>query len=197
MAEHGFIQGEAGSIEYLLEMRSHEKLLILSHPHPLYGGSMLDGVLEVIDQASAEQNWSTLRYNFRGVGQSQGEFDQGQGEVDDLASVVNQMRTPFSKLSLGGYSFGAAVTLDYAQSNAFDDRLILIAPPTSSTLPLLHTETDVIVGTKDQISDVKVLRTWSESCDKVTVHELDDADHFLGGYSQDLKRICGQLLIGD
>ncbi|MCH2354527.1 MAG: alpha/beta hydrolase, partial [Pseudomonadales bacterium] len=82
--------------------------VIFCHPHPLYGGSMFDAVLDTVEKAVAPLNLSTLRFNFRGVGSSDGEHDHGDGEVNDLVSVVEwlrQAKSP-SAVSVAGYSFG-------------------------------------------------------------------------------------------
>ena len=193
MSELGQIQGEAGQIEYLFEKRASQVGLVLSHPHPLYGGSMLDGVLQTIDQAVSATDISTIRYNFRGVGASQGEFDHGEGEIQDLGSICEKFKHDFEDMYLGGYSFGALVTLNYAKRRDFDGKLVLVAPPTTVQLPSMSAETHVIVGDSDHISDMNVLNEWQQGNRSVTLHVLDEADHFLAGYSSDIQQIVREI----
>ena len=86
-----FIQGPAGPIEAMLEqpIDNGAAVAILCHPHPMYGGSMNDAVLGLVGEALAEVGVNRLRFNFRGVGESRGRFDEGRGEADDLLAVID------------------------------------------------------------------------------------------------------------
>ena len=193
MKQFGQIQCDSGSIEYWFERRSETTGVVLSHPHPLYGGSMSDGVLATIDAALESLELSSLRYNFRGVGGSSGEFDQGIGEIEDLRCVVGDFQAEVQHINLVGYSFGASVTLNYAHQTKFAGKVILVSPPTTNPLPQLAAETHVLVGSEDQVSNLSVLREWSQECKDVTLHELDDADHFFAGYSADLRSVISRI----
>jgi alpha/beta superfamily hydrolase len=89
--------------------------LVMLHPHPLYGGSMEDSRLQLISQAAVEAGINTLRFNFRGVGTSQGSFNQGIGEVQDAICAVNHLRNhphiDKTRIALLGYSFGGSIAL--------------------------------------------------------------------------------------
>ena len=109
------------------------KAIIICHPHPLYGGSMDNKIVHAIHNIFSKMGFSTLRFNFRSVGNSEGSFDSGNGEVLDiqeakkfLLSKVNKLKTIF----LAGYSFGSFVASKYATKDILSiEEVILIAPP--------------------------------------------------------------------
>lgn len=104
------LQGEAGTIEALIDRPTGESRghAVVAHPHPLFGGTMDNKVVQTLARAMVQCGWTTLRFNFRGVGASQGEHDHGQGETRDLLTVVRQL-APQGPLALAGFSFGAFV----------------------------------------------------------------------------------------
>ena len=107
-----FFDGPEGQLEGLLVLRESRMGAVLCHPHPLYGGSMHDTLLGSLHTAIASQNCSTLRFNFRGVGSSDGDHDKGDGEVSDLVAAVDYLHSKGSgEIILAGYSFGAAMCL--------------------------------------------------------------------------------------
>ena len=177
--EFGTTNGESGEIEWMFEPASSLNALVLCHPHPLYGGSMLDGVLETTSRVAISLNISTIRFNFRGVGASAGTFDHGVGEVSDLTSIVGEFEARFERLILCGYSFGANVVLSYAAQASEDRDLVLFAPPTQDALPDLETKVDLIAGDHDPISSIEVLSDWTQVKTNRTLHVIEDADHFL------------------
>jgi alpha/beta superfamily hydrolase len=82
---------------------------VIAHPHPLFGGTMDNKVVHTLARAFVQCGWSAVRFNFRGVGASQGDHDDGRGEMDDMLAVVAQQAAPGLPLALGGFSFGAFV----------------------------------------------------------------------------------------
>ncbi|MCE2407410.1 MAG: hypothetical protein J4G19_07895 [Pseudomonadales bacterium] len=192
--ELGTTKGEVGDLEWLFESASTPHALILCHPHPLYGGSMLDGVLEIAAQVAKSQNISTIRFNFRGVGASTGSYDQGIGEVADLASVVKEFETRFEKITLSGYSFGAGVVLKYAADSSDNRDLLLIAPPTQNGLPELTNNVQLVVGDNDPISELSVLSSWVQRNPDRSLHVIEDADHFLAMFGLDLVDVLKRAL---
>ena len=180
-------QGPGGQLEWMLEYRGDSRCLILCHPHSLYGGNMLDGILESASNAVAALDGSTVRFNFRGVGGSEGEFDQGLGEIDDLYAIVEAFAPKFQTISLGGYSFGAHVAADYSARENHTGKLLLIAPLSSSEKPILRADTLLIAGDNDQFVDLKSVQDWFEQLPSATLHVLDDADHFFTGYRRDIE----------
>src|SRR5207302_5589741 len=107
--ERIFIDGAAGRIETVIERP--EGMLrgaaLVAHPHPLYGGTLDNKVVQTLARALIELGYESWRPNFRGVGQSEGSHDEGRGEVEDLAAVLEHMK--FERLVLAGFSFGATM----------------------------------------------------------------------------------------
>ena len=192
--EFGKTLGEVGDIEWMFEPASSNRALLLCHPHPLYGGSMLDGVLEVASQVAISLDISTIRFNFRGVGASAGSYDEGIGEIADLTTIVNAFESRFEQLILGGYSFGAGIVMKYAAQSTQNRDLVLFAPPTQSSFPDLDTNVDLIVGDNDPISSIDVLLEWSQGIPKRALHVIEDGDHFLGAFGPDLVDVLKRVL---
>ncbi len=192
MPEHLTIPGPAGALEArqtgLGEGGAAGRIAVLCHPHPLYGGSMNDGVLGVLADALHRHGIATLRFNFRGVGGSEGRHDGAGGEVADLRAVVVWVQTvhPGSGLLLGGYSFGASTVCQLLAAPGAPDaeRVLLIAPPVGN-LPAPEPESaaDVFVGDADAFVDASALQQWQSA----RVHVLPGADHFFGGQWQTLE----------
>ena len=110
------IQGRA--VEAVLEQTEEQAakgLAVVAHPHPLYGGTMDNKVVQTLARAFVQTGWNCLRFNFRGVGQSEGVFDEGQGETQDLLALVEQL-APTGPLALAGFSFGAFVAAQALQA---------------------------------------------------------------------------------
>ena len=189
------VKGEAGWIECLNEPADSPHGMILCHPHPLYGGTMLDGVLESTCHVAKTLGISTVRFNFRGVGASAGEYDNGQGEINDLAAIVEAFRPNFDAFCLAGYSFGARIALDYTASNPLKGSLLLFAPPTQATFPNIENETHTVVGDQDTISSHDVLENWTRQSIARTLHVIDDADHFLAGFGRELQDVVTDVLV--
>ena len=126
-----YIAGPSGKIECQLDQVAdggNGAVAVLCHPHPLYGGSMHDRVLSTVAYRFIESGIFCLRFNFRGVGSSEGVHDNGEGEKDDLISVIDYVRTEFQPQSIWtvGYSFGSLIvwkTLDVINP----DRTLLLS----------------------------------------------------------------------
>lgn len=192
--EFGTTHGEIGSLEWMFEPASSAIGMVLCHPHPLYGGSMLDGVLEVTSRVASSLDISTIRFNFRGVGASAGAYDEGIGEVADLSVIVNEFESRFDALILSGYSFGGSVALTYASQALINHDMLLFAPPTQNAFPDVTSKVDVIVGDNDPISAMDIVREWTEVHSNRTLHVIEDADHFLGSYGRDLAEVVEHVL---
>lgn len=129
------IAGPAGVIELACALPAEppRALAIICHPHPLFGGSMGNKVVTTTERSLRELGAATLRFNFRGVGKSEGRFDQGSGESEDLTAVYNHARRYFAELPLwlAGFSFGSYVAARSANALGAE-HLISIAPPVES-----------------------------------------------------------------
>jgi len=124
------IQGAAGDIEIASQVpESPRAIAVIAHPHPLFGGTMDNKVVTTLARAFTEGNCATYRFNFRGVGGSHGEHDEGAGETDDMVRVIEFARGQSESLPLmlAGFSFGGAVATRTSCRVDFD-QLVLVAP---------------------------------------------------------------------
>ena len=133
------VAGPAGAIEVAVDqppgVDAPRGVAVLAHPHPLFGGTMDNKVVQTMARAFLQMGYRTVRFNFRGVGSTEGVHDEGRGESDDLLAVVAAQRTTGLPLVLGGFSFGAYVTtLAAARLEGAEraERLLLSAPPRSA-----------------------------------------------------------------
>jgi len=189
--ENFLIQGPVGVLEALTvspaDYQAGTPIAVVCHPHPLHGGTMSNKVVYIVAAAFADMGLPTLRFNFRGVGHSQGRFDHGKGEVDDLMAVVKwfKQRYPDAPLWLAGFSFGAYVAYQ-AQASIDAERLVLIAPPITMydfnaaapvTIPWM-----VFQGGKDDLVPAQEVSMWAHKQPNPPQYEwVGDADHFFHG----------------
>jgi alpha/beta superfamily hydrolase len=198
--EQIFFDSEGLKIEGLLEDLSGERGIVVTHPHPLYGGEMHNNVVEAITQAYRENGYSTLRFNFRGVGRSEGSYDDGKGEQEDVRAALKAMGK--KNMDLAGYSFGAWVNALGLAKFEEAQRLIMVSPPVSfidfSFLPYSSKIKLVICGTRDEIAEYKrvekMLPKWNE---QAVFRVIQGADHFYSGYEEKLKLIIREFLEND
>jgi len=195
---HFLLDGPSGKIEALLTVpdtnNAHDAIGVVCHPHPLHGGSMNNKVAHTIAKTFVELSVPTIRFNFRGVGQSIGEFDEGIGEQEDLFAVVNQMREfyPFESLWLAGFSFGSFVAFK-AHKRVEAQRLITVAPPVrmfnfeDSELPACSWL--LIQGMADEVVSAEEIINWANKLNSPPdIITLDEASHFFHGRLNDLKK---------
>ena len=191
------IPGPAGRIEAAFDAAEAPALPILAivcHPLPTEGGTMHNKVVTMAARALRESGVATLRFNFRGVGASDGAFDDGTGELDDLRAVAGwaRERFPGHALWLAGFSFGAWVSLRAAEELGAA-ALISIAPPVGRswafgdialpTMPWL-----VIQGDADEIVDANAVRDWVTGLPSPPVLvEMPDTSHFFHRKLMDLR----------
>jgi alpha/beta superfamily hydrolase len=173
--------------------------LVVCHPHPLYGGDMDNPIVGLVARVGSGIGLTTLRFNFRGVGRSTGNHDQGEGEQDDLRAAVRMLRSRLPDrcpLGVAGYSFGSWIAARVARSAASIAALCLIAPPLRMLDfgPLDGAGMDVLLvsGTRDPYCPTRDLETFAERLPAVHVERIDGADHFfldtlgpLGGLVRD------------
>ena len=172
-----------------------DSLAVISHPHPLFGGTMDNKVVTTLERFYQGLGYSTIVYNFRGVGLSSGTYDNGEGEQLDLAAVVDWARNEmhFGQLVLAGFSFGAYVTLS-AQSKLQADRLMIVAPPVGlydfSRIEEVEVPWSVVVGFEDEVVDAKEMVNWVVNRQlKPSLHCRSQASHFFHGQLIWLKKI--------
>ncbi len=187
--EKSLIAGPAGAIEIAAHVSGDSPpraVAIIAHPHPVFGGTMDNKVITTLARAMFDAGAATYRFNFRGVGKTEGAHDDGRGETDDLLAVLAyaQQTHPGKPLWLAGFSFGGAVTLA-ASAQIAADEMVLVAPafermshwaniagggkPPVSTL-LIHGENDETVPLADSLK-------WARPRE-IPVCVVPNADHF-------------------
>lgn len=166
--------------------------VVITHPHPLYGGNMHSPVVETIAASFHQQGFTALRFNFRGVEGSQGRYDEGRGEQDDVAQAVAYLQGQgYGPIVLSGYSFGVWVNARFAAGRMPDIAMTMVSPPTAfmdfrevRRLPGLGM---VITGSRDDLAPPDMLRRivpkWNPDAGLLVV---PGADHFFGRHLDDL-----------
>jgi alpha/beta superfamily hydrolase len=204
------VQGSAGRLEVLSyeTTESARGLAVICHPHPIQGGTMNNKVVTMLHKAFAEKEFHTVRFNFRGVGESEGVFDEGIGETTDLRTVLDwaSARYPGLPLYLAGFSFGSFIAYRLASDPRYKDKivqLISIAPPVQYTefhdLPVPACPWLVVQGEQDEIVEAKAVYAWLESVDKaVEIVRFPEVGHFFHGKLTELKEaIKTHLVLGN
>jgi alpha/beta superfamily hydrolase len=194
----GILQGRLSN-----ETSRHRGALIALHPHPLYGGNMDNKVVEAAVRAGQACDLITLRFNLRGVGGSQGSYDEGIGEQDDIGAALDFLRQRFSPqtMSLVGYSFGAYVALAYChRQNHGVDSLFLISPPPfllpdelSLDLPVVK---KIALGEHDEIALAEEIKSRiSMKRAKELIQVIPGADHFFWGKEGEIEKLLVTELV--
>ena len=198
-----FIPVAHGRLEAIIKEPSDQPtgVALVLHPHPLGGGTMHNKVVFRAAAALQEAGLVTLRINFRGVGQSTGEHDEGRGELDDVRAGLDYLagNYPGLKILLCGFSFGARVGLEVGIADDRVNYLIGIGTPLNRydfgflercRKPLL-----LVHGERDEHGDIEKVRSLvSQIQSRVDVQlvVIPDADHFFEGQLNDLKRAIGE-----
>ena len=197
MIKNTFVTGPAGNLEVVINEENKTLWAILCHPHPLYGGNMDDAIVRIVEKALSNQRISTLRFNFRGTGFSEGKHDDGNGEVEDLLSIFNWVSDSYKpeKIIIAGYSFGAVIAAK-STLQIKSDLVLLIAPPTRAIRPDFFTESAVvaITGSQDDFVNNKDLASLVEKSPNLKVTVIDGADHFFSGKQTNLYTIIESIL---
>jgi alpha/beta superfamily hydrolase len=187
-------------LEGILTRGTGSQGIIITHPHPLYGGDMNNPVVKTVARTFAAADCATLRFNFRGTGSSQGKFAEGEGEIDDLLAAREYLlEAGIKDITFAGYSFGAWVIVNAAAAGKLDNEpLILISPPAAmlpfaKSLKLPHLK-QVITGELDQIAPPapvkELIASWNPAA---SLAVIPDCDHFFHGFQPDLAAILKKL----
>jgi len=179
--ERVFIDGAAGRIETFIERPAGATrgAALVAHPHPLYGGTLDNKVVQTLARTFLELGYVALRPNFRGVGASEGVHDEGRGETEDLLRVAAYAKENFGDLPLvlAGFSFGAAVQTQVAQRTS-PHRVVLVGVAVgrfpSEAVP---SDSIVIHGERDETVALAKVLDWARP-QELPVVVIPGADHF-------------------
>ncbi|GKS70276.1 hypothetical protein W03_22800 [Nitrosomonas sp. PY1] len=196
--EKFFVAGAAGKLETVLARPSAppKGVAIVAHPHPLYGGTMNNKVAHTLFNTLLELGFVTVKFNFRGVGQSEGVFDHGIGELVDVLTITNYIREQYSDLLdlpllLSGFSFGGAIQLHAAQT-LNPEFLILVAPSVvhleAPIPPEKNRYTLIIQGDQDDVVVPESIMAWAAP-QSLPIVMIPGASHFFHGKLMILKNL--------
>ncbi len=194
-----WIDGPAGRLQVHIDepQTSRPGAAVVCHPHPQYGGTMHNKVVHTLVRAFNLAGLPALRFNFRGVQDSEGTYDEGRGEVDDVLAAVHAARArwPQGPLWLAGFSFGAAAALRAAGDALPDGGLVTVAPPVGyfAARPLTGLPAApwlLVQGDADDVVDPPEVLTWaSRQQPEPVVHVLEGVGHFFHGHLPQLRSL--------
>lgn len=200
------LQGAAGAIQALRDQaplapeQTPRGVAIIAHPHPLFGGTMDNKVVQTLARAFVHSGWTAVRFNFRGVGDSAGVHDNGIGEAQDFLSVVQQV-APEGPIALAGFSFGAFVT-SHAIARLWPERnieqIVLVGTATSrfevASIPAeAHLRTLILHGEHDDTVPLSTVMDWARP-QTLPVTVVPGGGHFFHGQLGLLKNLVARHL---
>jgi alpha/beta superfamily hydrolase len=193
-------QSDGLQIEGLLGRQSGERGVVITHPHSLYGGTMYNQVVEILVRAYQDKGLTTLRFNFRGVGESEGTYEEGRGEKEDVISALRYLYgLEKSAIDLAGYSFGAWVNAHLTPSDFSVSSMIMVSPPVA-VLDFSFLSSDqrikaVVAGGRDDIAPAgrisRLMATWNPAA---LFEVINGADHFYSGKIEILASVLSRLI---
>ncbi|MFG6467763.1 alpha/beta hydrolase [Roseateles sp. BYS87W] len=192
--EKRLVAGPAGALEVAIDLPAAGVTplgtALICHPNPTQGGTMDNKVVQTLARAFIHLGWRAVRFNFRGIGKSEGAWDEGRGEVDDALAVLAAERTAGAPLVLAGFSFGGYVASRAAQRLADPaQRLVLVGPATSrfDTAPV-PADTVVIHGEVDDVVPLSSVLDWARP-QSLPVTVVPGVGHFFHGQLPLLKSL--------
>ena len=204
--------GPVGSLEGLCDVPSGMPIkgpAVICHPHPLFGGTMQNKVVQTLAKAFVQNGWRAVRFNFRGVGGSEGVYDEGRGELEDLMHVIAQSQTlalqgsapTGSALALAGFSFGAFVASQAVAQMADNpnlDKVVLVGTAASNFLvaPVpqeLHEKTLLVHGEVDDTVPLSSVMDWARP-QSLPVTVIPGVAHFFHGQLPLLRNLVSRHL---
>ena len=197
------VDGPAGLVECAVDRPegAARGLAVVCHPHPQFGGTLDNKVVQTISRALIGLGWASVRFNFRGVGASQGAWDDGRGEVDDALAVIAawRARPEFASLPLvlAGFSFGGYVAVEAAHrlpAEAKPRRLVLVGPSTEKQqVENVPADTVVIHGESDDVVPLSATLAWARP-QNLPVIVFPGVGHFFHGQLALLKQVVAREL---
>ncbi len=197
-----FIPGPAGRLEakYYKSKKKTSPIALILHPHPQYGGTMNNKIVVETFNTFMDNEFSVCRVNFRGVGKSDGEFDNGQGELADAAAALDWIeRENFdnSQCWIAGFSFGSLIAMQLLMRRPEINRFTIISPQPNvydfSFLSPCPTSGLIIHGKKDELVSMQSIndlknRLLSQKGINVQFDQIIDANHFFSNSEENLKK---------
>jgi uncharacterized protein len=198
------LPGPAGNLQAMLSQpaaRTNHRAMLICHPHPLHGGSMDNKVVTSCARAALDSGMPALRFNFRGVGESQGRFDEGRGEGEDLLAAASFLRERFPQhdLVLAGFSFGAVVSM--LRAVQVGPRLLISLAPAveridPDALQVPQCPWLILQPDADEVIDAQaVYRFQQRYAPGAVLHKLAAASHFFHGRLLELRQHIADFLI--
>ncbi len=195
-AERLFIDGPAGRLQAILELPGEQMPVgsaVVCHPHPQHGGTMHNKVAHTLARAFVRMGFAALRFNFRGTEESEGDYDEGNGELDDALAAIAWMRArdPETTLWVAGFSFGAAIAVKAAVATEVDG-LISVAPAISRFASGLDSQPacpwQIVQGDQDELVDVDETVAWVNELEPgPELLIIPDGEHFFHGRLVELR----------
>ena len=177
------------------KQREKAPIAIICHPHPLFEGSMDNKVVTTLARVFRDQGISQLRFNFRGVGKSEGQHAELRGESEDLIFLMNLLlaERPGRKFVLAGFSFGSGVASIAAKERTDVEHLLLVAPPTSKYGSAYATRytcpVSIYQGDEDDVVEPKSVKSWVGRIETESqLYWFDGVGHFFHGKLPDLSQ---------
>jgi uncharacterized protein len=196
-----YLDGDAGKMQCLLDLPDDAPrgIALVAHPHPLYGGTMENKVAQTLARTFVTLGYAVARFNFRGVGESEGVYDDGKGEVDDMAIMYEHMRARYPDLpvTLAGFSFGTFVQAQFAlrleAEGRAPERLVLVGTAAGKwPMPPVPQDTILIHGEQDDTITMQQVFDWARPLD-LPVIIIPGADHFFHRRLGHIKNLVVQL----
>jgi alpha/beta superfamily hydrolase len=200
MGEKISFRSNGCEIEGRLEKSSLQKGVVITHPHPLYGGDMHNDVVVAMARVYRQKGYTTLRFNFRGVGNSQGSYGDGVGEQEDVRAAVSYLADYSThQIDLAGYSFGAWVNALSIINEPQLANMIMVSPPVAfvdfGSISGLSRLGLIVTGSRDDIAPPDLIKKsyagWNPEAKFEVIH---GADHFYAGYLDKLEAILAVYL---
>ena len=198
-----FFDGPAGRLEAVLESPSEQPLVacgVVCHPHPQHGGTMHNKVAHTLARAFVRSGIETLRFNFRGTGKSEGDFDEGNGELEDALAAIHWVsdRHPDLPVWLAGFSFGAAIA-SIAASHEDIEGLVSVAPAITRVAPVMSSQPRcpwlIVQGDEDELVDIEDTVSWVDGLEPgPELLVFEGGEHFFHGRLLELRQAVMEFI---
>lgn len=200
MEQH--IRVASGDIDLEADLRASRtgKGVVVTHPHPFYGGNMDNPVVMAAADAFWDKGYSVLRFNFRGTGKSGGRFDDGNGEQADVIAAVSFLRVKgLREIALAGYSFGSWVNCRALDRLPDIARHIMISPPVAmldfDSVSSLPAETLIVTGSEDTIAPYSLIKSHAAEWNpEPRLRVIEHCDHFYGNALDELESVISSFI---